>query len=192
MMTVVRPFVYPQEIEGYTSEAECRYLYEYACRVPEGGHIVELGTYKGRSAIALAQSGRQTYSFDRFKPEAIRNGHPDHMAGSFDPTEVFDHAARYGLRGNLSVVEKDSAAAAEYWRTWLDEPVDLLFIDAGHEYEQVKADFQAWEPLMAPEGVVIFDDVLWEGVQRFLLELETWEPVPGPQAGGMAAWRRVQ
>lgn len=37
--------------------------------------------------------------------------------------------------------------------------VDLLFIDADHSYEAVKADYAAYAPLVRPGGCVVFHDV---------------------------------
>jgi predicted O-methyltransferase YrrM len=40
-------------------------------------------------------------------------------------------------------------------------PIDgirLLFVDGSHDYEEVKADIDAWLPRVIPGGVVVFDD----------------------------------
>ena len=52
--------------------------------------------------------------------------------------------------------------------------VDFLFIDGGHDYDQVKADFLHWEDRIAPDGTVIFHDAKEgnrPGVERFMDEL---------------------
>lgn len=187
-------FRFPEDVEGYSSEAECRYLYDLACAIPEPvANIVELGTYKGRTAIALAQSGHIVYAVDRFQPETggFFDGFPDHHAGRFSENVVLEHARRYGVSHLIRVISGDTVAVGERVRNDPHPPViDLLFIDANHEYEGVSADFAAWAPMVAPDGVIVFDDVLWPGVQRFLAELKDWDPVAGPQAGGMMAMRR--
>lgn len=42
---------------------------------------------------------------------------------------------------------------------WIDDPLDFLFIDGGHDYETVKSDFDKFSALVAPGGIVGFHDV---------------------------------
>lgn len=62
-------------------------------------------------------------------------------------------------------------------------PVDLLFIDGGHFYEPVAADFRLMSPRLAPGGTMVFHDTVsrsanpkWSGPRRLLLEIEEREP----------------
>ena len=185
-----QPFRFPDDIEGYSSEAECLALYDLACRIPEDGVIVELGTYKGRSAVAMAQSGRTVWAFDRFQPESyFFNPLPDHRSGNFGADIVRQNAGRYRVR--VHILEADTVEAGRYWQATNKPPFDLLFIDAGHEYEHVRADTMTWLPMVKDVGVVVFDDSIWPGVMRLICELDDWTPVPRPQAGGLTAMRRV-
>ncbi|HMD22392.1 MAG TPA: class I SAM-dependent methyltransferase [Alloacidobacterium sp.] len=38
-------------------------------------------------------------------------------------------------------------------------PVDLLFIDAGHTYDDVRSDFSMYSPLVRPNGLIVFHDI---------------------------------
>lgn len=58
------------------------------------------------------------------------------------------------------------------------QDVDFLFIDGGHRYEEVKADFEIYSPLVRPGGIVGFHDAWVEHeaapdveVKRLWLEL---------------------
>lgn len=185
------PYLFPTAIEGYTSNAECRALYDLACAVPEHGVIVELGTYKGRSAVALAESGRHVFAVDRFEAEHLGFlPYPDHEAGDFSADLVYENARAYGVR--VKVIEADTQVAARFWAATKKPPIDLLFIDAGHDYEQVKADAECWLPMVLDTGVVVFDDSLWDGVAQYLHELDGWTPIPGPQVGGLTAMKRCE
>ena len=46
----------------------------------------------------------------------------------------------------------------------------FLLIDADHSYEGVRRDFEAWSPLVAPGGLIVFHDYLMSeaGVARFV------------------------
>ena len=37
-------------------------------------------------------------------------------------------------------------------------PVELLYVDSSHDGEQTVAEFRAWEPVLAPGALVVFDD----------------------------------
>jgi predicted O-methyltransferase YrrM len=41
-------------------------------------------------------------------------------------------------------------------------PIDLLYHDGRHSFEAYIEDFAAYEPLMAPASIVLFDDIRWE------------------------------
>jgi predicted O-methyltransferase YrrM len=40
------------------------------------------------------------------------------------------------------------------------EKIDLLFIDANHEYDAVMRDFEEWSPHLKPGGIIAFHDVV--------------------------------
>ncbi len=54
------------------------------------------------------------------------------------------------------------------------EPIDFLFIDGDHSYEGVKRDFEMYGPLVRPEGLIAFHDIVFcDPVRRF------WEDLKG-------------
>jgi cephalosporin hydroxylase len=52
-----------------------------------------------------------------------------------------------------------------------DKVFNFIFIDADHSYEGVKADFEAWSPLLKSGGEIAFHDTNYEGVTRLLEEI---------------------
>jgi len=50
--------------------------------------------------------------------------------------------------------------------------VDLLFLDANHDYDYVKADFTNYSPLVRKGGLVVLHDVNYEGPDRLFNELK--------------------
>lgn len=57
----------------------------------------------------------------------------------------------------LSGVEFVETFSNVYGRSF-EEPVHLLFVDGGHEYETIKADIDAWIPHIPTGGLAIFHD----------------------------------
>lgn len=52
---------------------------------------------------------------------------------------------------------------------------DLIFIDANHDYEYVKKDFENFKPFLEKGGVIGFHDIEspdWKGINKFWKELE--------------------
>jgi hypothetical protein len=71
---------------------------------------------------------------------------------------------------NIRIIKGSTADVGRLFR----EPVDLLHIDADHEYETVVSDFTAWIPAVRPGGRVLFHDTrsFPATVGRFFKELE--------------------
>lgn len=56
-----------------------------------------------------------------------------------------------------------------------DRQFDLIYIDSGHSYEEVKRDFElvSYHDLLTDGGIIIFDDYAnCDGVKRFIDELD--------------------
>ena len=52
----------------------------------------------------------------------------------------------------------------------------MIFIDAEHTYEGIKADFNNYLPMLSKKGVIGFHDVEcpdWKGINKFWNELES-------------------
>jgi predicted O-methyltransferase YrrM len=69
------------------------------------------------------------------------------------------------VRERVEIVQAFSLVAARRW----DEPINLLFLDAAHDYESVRDDLAAWWPLIKPGGMMVIHDYgqpNFPGVQR--------------------------
>lgn len=115
-----------------------------------GCWAVELGTHKGKSAIAIAAGaaavGTKLRTHDVFlwqgkdiEAEARRN----------------IQAAR--LDDACEILRLDSALAAGAWP--VERSIGLLFIDGDHEHGQPQKDYQTWSPLVCPKGYIAFHDI---------------------------------
>lgn len=174
-------FEFPDKVEGYLTHVEGRKLFEAAQRVPSDGLIVELGSYKGKSTICLAQAGRKVWAVDHFEGEQLevlddkKSVHSDHLAGNYKD-ELRLNLTNAGVADNVRVIDEDTHLGPS---SLGHTAIDLLFIDAAHDYQSVKADVAAWEPHMKPEGVIAFHDTNFPGVERVLTEC------------GQRGWRHI-
>jgi predicted O-methyltransferase YrrM len=114
--------------------------------------VVELGSYCGRSTAVIAHTLRALGSTATF--HAIDPHEPYHMA----PPGLDTHATLVAtlterdLDGWVTIVRGRSREVA--WQ----EPVALVFIDALHDEDEVRADAMTWAPRVAPGGLVAFHD----------------------------------
>jgi predicted O-methyltransferase YrrM len=152
-----------QEISTHLTDAEKRHLYNAARALAAGSVAVELGSYLGASACALAEGGQ-----NRIKLFCVDTWLNDAMSeGSRNTYELFkENVIRY--RNVITPIRGRSVEVGSQFR----KPIDLLFVDADHSYEAVMADLAAWLPLLRPGGSLILHDSGWaDGVQRAIREI---------------------
>lgn len=161
-------------VDGYFSDDEAWALYQTALRCArstENPRIVEIGSYKGRSTIAsasaLAETGRGTVvAIDPHAPTGKASYTLEH--GTLDTYD--DFLANISWRSLNAYVISIRTTSAEARHVYDGQPIDLLFIDGSHDYEDVLADIDMWTPLLAGEAIVAFNDPYAAGVNRALRE----------------------
>jgi predicted O-methyltransferase YrrM len=137
-------------------QALSRYA-EHCCN----GVIVEIGTFRGKSAVALAFGQAQgRYATDGLiycvDPHAPFVGIYGGVFGPQDRRDFYAIMLLTGFYDRVCPVNLKSEVASRGW----EEPIGLLFIDGDHSAEGVAADVAAWVGRLAPSGVVIFDDAV--------------------------------
>lgn len=174
------------DLEGNTERAACRRLQSLAAQVDPPAVVVELGSYKGRTACWMASQARTRL----FCVDAWETGNAQHRervaAGYADPTK-YAHASHWetfrrqitaaGVADRITPIKALSTEPAADWTL----PVGLLYIDADHRYEAVRADFEAWSHHVVAGGRVAFHDYGNPrlGVQRFVGEHVRTDPAWG-------------
>jgi predicted O-methyltransferase YrrM len=156
-------------IDGWLFEAETGLLYNLARQADPKGVIVEIGSWKGKSTVCMgkgseAGTGVKIYAIDP------HTGSEEHRVDgrkvwTFD--EFKANIQKTGVADRVVPVVKPSVEAAQNF----DQPVSLIFIDGAHDYDSVKADFEAWFPKVIEGGVVAFHDCSWcVGPRRYVRE----------------------
>lgn len=121
------------QIQGWMGEEELTWLAE---RASECMSIVEIGCWKGRTTVALAEHTKGVV----------------HCVDSWREPGVFkEFLENVKHLKNLVVHTVDSLDGARV----LDRiRFDFVFIDADHSYESAKSDILSWKPLIAPGGLI--------------------------------------
>jgi hypothetical protein len=134
--------------------------------------MAELGSFKGRSICSIASILREravdVTLVDTFVglPDnpyvtEVVSGVQYSNAAQLE-AELRANVARFGL--DPSILVKDSAAAAD---TFADGTLDLVFIDADHQYDAVLRDLEAWWPKVSATGRIAGHDYSNEIEKRF-------------------------
>lgn len=137
-------------VPGWHTNQEAEFLIQLAEDMPDGVTIVCVGVEYGRcvSEIAFATRNKKDISLT-----AVDLFPATHHLG--DLLEIFkSNMVEIGVHGRIDFIQGDSPVVAEGWK----KPIHMLFIDAGHHYEEVRADIAAWFPHVVPGGLIIFHD----------------------------------
>lgn len=167
---------------GWMTTAELEWLSDKAS---ERKRIVELGSYLGRSTVVMGRSTPgEVWAIDDFK--GIRNTRIDSTKNDVPLLpDTFDEFRKNvsGLH-NVKWIRTDHADYTRIPVEWLrgkaEEKPDMIFIDGGHDYSDVKRDILAWRERLAPGGLLCGHDRDWPGVQKAINELlPGWKAEPG-------------
>ena len=132
-------FEYPANfIAGWMSFEEQTFLFNTAKKMK---NVTECGSWKGKSTHAICSSGCpdvtaiDTWEGSEFEPEA----HVEARSGSVFAT-FKENLKEFP---NLKIVKANINDAVN---DYADKSIDMLFLDAGHTYLEVKNDIEKWLP----------------------------------------------
>jgi predicted O-methyltransferase YrrM len=147
------------EVEGWSYRQDLALLYQLARHVPGDGVILEIGSYKGMSTIALAYGARHG---GRERVHTVDPHTGDRQA--LEWTGVDEIRSEEDFRRNIRKAGVEDMVVAYTMRSnelaerWSGEPIRVLFVDGWHSYDAVTDDIRHWAPLVTPSGVVVVDD----------------------------------
>lgn len=151
--------------------------------------IIEVGTWKGGSAITLAEHAGKNgldpeiicvdtwlgalemwtdlEDGERHGSLGLKHGYPTLYY------QFLTNVCRAGMQDRITPFPIPSVTAAQ-WFSLRDVKADLIYIDGSHEEEDVYQDLLSYWGLVRPGGVLFGDDWSWDGVrlavQRFARE----------------------
>lgn len=183
----------PANLEGMVSAEEFEFLAQHASEV-EAGCIVEVGSWRGKSAIALAEgAGRRgpnaTPMVYCVEPHASAIGVYGGRFGPADRTAFYRAMLDNDMAERIALINLSSREAARGF----DKPIGLIFIDGDHTEEGVERDVRGWTPHLTPGALVLFDDAKDDNIGpakviRRLLASGDYEPAG--EVGKIIALRR--
>lgn len=142
-------FTYPNLYSRFVRELE------------DGSKIVEVGCWKGKSisylAVEVINSGKD------IKIDAVDTwrGTPDeeyHQKDVFVKTDKLYNLFLSNISPVSQVIKAIRMSSVEAAALYEDNSVDVVFIDAGHTYEDVKCDIISWKPKVKKGGYLAGHD----------------------------------
>ena len=141
------------------SDDQARRLWDRASALPPGSRVVEIGSYRGRSAIVLALAAPDGVEVVAIDPHAGNDRGPQQIVGAPEEGqgdhEVFLANLRAaGVSDRVRHVRRPSGEALGD----VDDPIDLLYIDGAHRYGPALDDIRRWGARVAPGGTLLIHD----------------------------------
>ena len=156
--------------------------------------VVELGTWKGASALHMCELASEL-GLDPFTLICVDTwlGGTWHWLNRKDPNgfaglgcrhgfpslyyQFLANVAHTGHQDKVVPFPNTTEIASRFFKTVRGLEVDLLYIDAGHYFEDVFSDLRNWWPLVRPGGTIFGDDFsanfpgVEQAVRRFCGEM---------------------
>lgn len=132
------PGYHGTDIEGYTVLRELQWLYTQAQKMKT---VVEVGSFKGRSAHALLSgcASGLVYCVDPWDGNTVwENQDGKVISPSID--EFMKNTAQFPNRAAIQATSVEAALRFQ------DKTVDMVFIDGNHSYDSVIEDIRTWLP----------------------------------------------
>jgi predicted O-methyltransferase YrrM len=161
-------------VAGYLSALEAFFLYETArtlkgpsraIDVPSATHVVEIGSYKGRSTVVIGH-GLKANENGRYRLVCV-DPCIDEKRNSDIASAFRANVEVGGVSDIVDIMPEFSVEAAKSWPA--DRGIAMLWIDGNHEYENVRDDFLLWSRHLVPGGVVAFHDWYLIGVREVII-----------------------
>ena len=147
-------------VDGWLTEAQAERLWQAAAALRDGGRIVEIGSFRGRSTIVLALgSGGRAAEVVAIDPHAGNDRGPREIGG-FEAEAATDHDVfnanldRAGVRDRVRHVRRFSSEATSE----VADPIDVLYVDGAHRYGPALDDLRTWGDRVAPGGTMLVHD----------------------------------
>jgi predicted O-methyltransferase YrrM len=146
-------------VEGWFSPEQVARVVERASQVPATGRIVEIGSFRGRSMVAIARSATEGAEIVAIDPHAGNDRGPQEIEGFEDEAAVdskvfLANLERAGVRDRVTYVRKFSHDALDD----VPGPIDMLHIDGAHRYGPASDDIVSWGGRVVPGGSILIHD----------------------------------
>ncbi len=133
--------------------------------------VAEIGVGRGRTTREVLRSNcfnivKEYWAVDPWSTKYSRDSERNRIGGKdqdFFDQEAWDVYRYMCFFPQLKVIRMTSVEAAEMFRHYSEyneekKYFDIVFVDAEHDYDNVKKDILMWEPLIKENGIICGHD----------------------------------
>jgi methyltransferase family protein len=152
-------FAAARPVEGWLTEAQARRLWDRARAVPAGGLVVEIGSFRGRSAIVMASALARGARLVAIDPHAGSDRGPQEIEaeaarGEEDHGLFLANLRAAGVADRVEHVRLISSQAVES----VDGEIDVLYVDGAHRFTPARDDLVRWGARVREGGTMLVHD----------------------------------
>jgi predicted O-methyltransferase YrrM len=148
-------------VEGWLSTDQAERLWHAAAPLGPGAQLVEIGSFRGRSAVILSTAAGPGTTLVAIDPHAGNDRGDLRGEGATQEEEAeMDHKAfnanleAAGVRDRVTHIRKFSHDAVDD----IAAPIDLLYVDGAHQYGPAVGDIRAFGAMVRPGGTMLIHD----------------------------------
>ncbi len=146
-------------VEGWLSKDQAARLYAAAAATSAGQRIVEIGSFRGRSTIVLADAAPEGVEVIAIDPHAGNDRGPRQISGfveqAADDHDAFNaNLAAAGVTDRVRHVREFSHLAHDE----VTGTIAVLFVDGAHRYAPAQADIHDWGARVSDGGTMLIHD----------------------------------
>ena len=146
----------------------------------DNAKFVEVGTWMGRSAAYMAVEIKNSNKNIKFYCVDTWKGSVEHTNVLEVKNDVLYETFLQNIDSVKDIIEPIRMLSTEASQQFSNESLDFIFIDASHDYDNVKADIHAWYPKLKVGGVFGGHDYHrgWPGVRKAVDEFAKLNNLP--------------
>jgi predicted O-methyltransferase YrrM len=147
------------QVEGWLTDEQAHQLWHSASPLEPKQRIVEIGSFRGRSTIALALAAPEGVEILAIDPHSGVDRAPQESklnleVGAEDAQIFASNLRRFGVTEKVSHIQKTSELA----QGDVPRPVDVLFIDGAHGVRSARQDILFYGDLVPDGGTMLIHD----------------------------------
>ena len=158
-----------ENVEGWFDENDSK-IYELAAqKFPDGSMFVEVGCWKGRSVLSMVdylikyKKKIEFFCVDHFEGSAEHQGDACILNSTLYQEYCKNIEPYKEYIQTMKMSSEEASLQFEY------NSVDLVYIDASHDYENVSKDIDMWSKKVKPGGIISGHDWGCERVKEAVI-----------------------
>lgn len=148
-------------------------VYQVMVQSHNNALFVEVGSWQGKAAAFMAVEIINADKNIKLHCVDTWEGSIEHKQENVIVQKELYNTFLKNIEPVNHIITPIKLASVDAARTYEDESIDFVFIDAAHDYENVRQDLYAWYPKLKKGGMMCGHDHTWPGVVKAVNEFIT-------------------